>query len=424
MKFCLSKLPSPPQKKSNNSHQPRFFNIPSPNVQPPHLWLDLQSSPQMPPTGAFGGFFLEEMLKTPKNSTKTYQAKIQNHEVTKSYFDIYIYISHKNGKAVDESNNPPRTSGGIAQPTHFFHVNIVNLQRLQLRCSEVNWSGPWLNQSNLKTRANRESWGRNVFMGPHVWVFFKRRQHKKKCRKHCYEHQPEKSWVCFFLDELWVAQNLTEIAGVSRVVKSYEELRSDFSRELLICVAFFFQILKWPKAKNALPESNIAPENRKLVFQASIFRCELLVSGRAVSPPRSCPLHPLICPKIGSPARSFNLFRCLKREIRYHWINASSRMLSIQTSHQVGAGYEHPLNHFRLGWLESSHDIDIITSHYGFRGFRAPTGLGGAAKEPRNRRSIHLPLPYYYQGHIISDTLQKNHHISHQTEIWKIIDSK
>ena len=204
--------------------------------------------------------------------------------------------------------------------------------------------------------------------------------------------------LCVFSHELWVTQNLTEIAGVSRVVKSHEELRSDFSRELLICVVFFFQILKWPKAKNALPESNIAPENRKLVFQASIFRCELLVSGRAVSPPRSCPLHPLICPKIGSPARSFNLFRCLKREIRYHWINASSRMLSIQTSHQVGAGYEHPLNHFRLGWLESSHDIDIITSHYGLR-FRSSNRLGGAAKSKESAFEIssilnNLPRSY------------------------------
>ena len=62
-----------------------------------------------------------------------------------------------------------------------------------------------------------------------------------------------KKVVCFFLDELWVAQNLTEIAGVSRVVKSHEELRSDFSRELLICVVFFFPNLEMAKSQKCPP---------------------------------------------------------------------------------------------------------------------------------------------------------------------------
>lgn len=114
-------------------------------------------------------------------------------------------------------------------------------------------------------------------------------------------------------------------------------------------------------------------------------------------------------------------------------LNASIWMLSIQTSHQVGAGYEQvwwkilllmiqkihctTSGIFRLGLVGKLprhwHQLEKLHPTMGFEasGVQARKAVTGgevyAAKEPRNRRSKHLPYLIIYQGHIISDTLQK-----------------
>ena len=66
-----------------------------------------------------------------------------------------------------------------------------------------------------------------------------------------------------------------------------------------------------------LPETNVATENRpsqnKLVFQPSIFRCELFVSGQATSKPfifTSPPTHQN--PRTSPSERSFHMFVVLR----------------------------------------------------------------------------------------------------------------
>lgn len=123
MKFYLSKLPSPPQKKSSNSHQPRFFNIPSTNVPhaPPVVWsprLASNASDRRRRSFFSGG---NECWNT--ETSKTHEKKNMYTKplsfTIKSYFQKKIYPT-KMVKLWMNQTNPPRTSGGISPPTIFF----------------------------------------------------------------------------------------------------------------------------------------------------------------------------------------------------------------------------------------------------------------------------------------------------------------
>lgn len=114
----------PPPKKNQATHINRVFSISHPQTSPtPHLWFDLQGSPQMPPTGGEGRFFLEEMnVETPKPRKPTKKKNMYTKPLSftiKSYFQKKIYPT-KMVKLWMNQTNPPRTSGGISPPTIFF----------------------------------------------------------------------------------------------------------------------------------------------------------------------------------------------------------------------------------------------------------------------------------------------------------------